>query len=137
MTYTIRACAGISEVGQTAWDACANPSTVPFDPFLSFAFLHALEESNSAVARTGWAPYHLALEDENGNIKGVVPLYLKSHSQGEYVFDYSWADAFERAGGRYYPKLQCSRTRTHLATAPRPSATAPEGLRRLRLAQEA
>ncbi len=108
MTYTIRACAGISEVGQGPWDACANPPSVSFDPFLSFAFLHALEESNSAVAATGWAPYHLALEDENGSVKGVVPLYLKSHSQGEYVFDYSWADAFERAGGCYYPKLQCS-----------------------------
>jgi uncharacterized protein len=108
MTYTIKACAGIGEVGQEEWDACANPSSVPFDPFLSFAFLSALEESKSAVAATGWAPYHLALEDGNGKVKGVVPMYLKNHSQGEYVFDYSWADAFERAGGRYYPKLQCS-----------------------------
>ena len=108
MTYSIKACAGISEIGQAAWDACANPASVPFDPFLSFAFLHALEESKSAVAETGWAPYHLFLEDEKAGIKGAVPLYLKSHSQGEYVFDYSWADAFERAGGRYYPKLQCS-----------------------------
>ncbi len=108
MTYSIRACASIDEIGQAAWDSCANPAGEPFDPFLSFAFLHALEESKSAVAETGWAPYHLVLEDDMDSIKGVVPLYLKSHSQGEYVFDYSWADAFERAGGRYYPKLQCS-----------------------------
>ncbi len=110
MTHTIKACAGISEIGQPAWDACANPCStdLPYDPFLSYAFLHALEESRSAVGATGWAPYHLSLEDEAGKVEGVVPMYLKSHSQGEYVFDYSWADAFERAGGRYYPKLQCS-----------------------------
>ena len=108
MTYRIKVCNGISEVGQGPWDACANPPSVPFDPFLSFAFLHALEESKSAVPATGWAPRHLLLEDESGCVKGVVPLYLKNHSQGEYVFDYSWADAFERAGGRYCPKLQCS-----------------------------
>ena len=90
-----------------AWDACANPSRgvadcdIPFDPFLSYAFLGALEKSHSAVAATGWAPYHLALEHETDGIVGVVPMYLKNHSQGEYVFDYSWADAFERAGGRY------------------------------------
>ena len=110
MTYTIKACSRISEIGQEAWDACANPASgqYPFDPFLSYAFLNALEESGSSVAETGWAPYHLSLEDDESRVLGVVPLYLKSHSQGEYVFDYSWADAFERAGGRYYPKLQCS-----------------------------
>jgi hypothetical protein len=68
--------------------------------------LHAIEKSRSGVAETGWAPYHLLLEDDVGKAAGVVPMYLKSHSQGEYVFDYSWADAFERAGGKYYPKLQ-------------------------------
>jgi len=110
VTYTIKAYARISEIGREAWDACANPSSgaQPFDPFLSYAFLHALEESESSVPATGWAPYHLSLEDDDSRVLGVVPLYLKSHSQGEYVFDYSWADAFERAGGRYYPKLQCS-----------------------------
>lgn len=81
---------------------------MPFDPFLSYAFLSALESSGSAVAQTGWAPYHLVLEDSDEIPVGVVPMYLKSHSQGEYVFDYAWADAFERAGGRYYPKLQVS-----------------------------
>lgn len=110
MAYTIKACSGIAEIGQSYWDACANPCLpdYPYDPFLSYAFLHALEESRSAIGATGWAPYHLSLEDETGKVEGVVPMYLKSHSQGEYVFDYSWADAFERAGGRYYPKLQCS-----------------------------
>ncbi|MBL6689709.1 MAG: N-acetyltransferase [Pseudomonadales bacterium] len=109
-SYTLKTCTGIDEIGQQGWDACANPSdpTVPYDPFVSYTFLSALEESGSATGRTGWAPYHLALEDESLGLVGVVPMYLKSHSQGEYVFDYSWADAFERAGGRYYPKLQVS-----------------------------
>jgi predicted N-acyltransferase len=112
MTYTITACSSIHEIGQAKWDACANPrlanpaSTLPFDPFISFAFLSALEDSGSATARTGWAPQHLSLVSASGAVEGVVPMYLKGHSQGEYVFDHSWADAFERAGGRYYPKLQ-------------------------------
>lgn len=112
--YTLKACAGIDEIDRQAWNACANPcregieTDIPFDPFVSYEFLAALEHSGSAVAQTGWAPYHLALEDGHGALVGVVPMYLKSHSQGEYVFDYSWADAFERAGGRYYPKLQVS-----------------------------
>lgn len=111
MTFSIKAVSSIEEIGQSAWDAVANPALrqpecgVPFDPFLSYNFLAALEQSGSAVAETGWAPYHLALEDED-KILGVIPMYLKSHSQGEYVFDYNWADAFQRAGGRYYPKLQ-------------------------------
>ena len=112
--YTLKAHTSIEEIGQQAWDRCANParagiaSNLPFDPFLSYAFLAALEESESAVGRTGWAPYHLSLEHAAEGVVGVLPMYLKSHSQGEYVFDYSWADAFERAGGRYYPKLQVS-----------------------------
>lgn len=112
MTYTLKACGSIAEIGQKDWDACANPFTsdpacgIPFDPFLSYAFLHALEESESACPRTGWAPYHIVFEEETGGVLGVVPMYLKSHSQGEYVFDHSWADALERAGGHYYPKLQ-------------------------------
>lgn len=112
MTYTLKACGSIAEIGQDNWDACANPVIddpdcgIAFDPFLSYTFLHALEESESACARTGWAPYHIVFEEDGGKVLGVVPMYLKSHSQGEYVFDYSWADALERAGGRYYPKLQ-------------------------------
>ncbi len=113
MKYTVSAVGNISEVGKAAWDRCANPwhadpdCGIPFDPFVSYAFLNALEQSDSAVASTGWAPYHLVLAAEGANgALGVVPMYLKSHSSGEYVFDYSWADALQRAGGRYYPKLQ-------------------------------
>ena len=95
----------IAEIGRDAWDACAAPHG---DPFVSYDFLNALEESGCAVERTGWAPHHLSVQDENGQVAAVMPLYLKSHSQGEYVFDHSWADAYERAGGAYYPKLQCS-----------------------------
>ena len=94
----------IAEVGREAWDACAGRG----NPFVSFDFLDALEESGCAADRTGWAPHHLSVEDEAGEVAAVMPLYLKSHSQGEYVFDWAWADAYERAGGRYYPKLQCA-----------------------------
>lgn len=102
---TARMVENIGEVTPEAWDACANPSGVPRNPFLRHAFLHALEASGSATAETGWRPAHIVLE-ENGSIIGVAPMYLKSHSQGEYVFDHAWADAWRRAGGRYYPKLQ-------------------------------
>jgi predicted N-acyltransferase len=95
----------IAEIGRQAWDACAAPTG---DPFVSYDFLSILEESGCVGSRTGWAPQHLSVEDEDGRVAGVMPLYLKSHSQGEYVFDHAWADAYERAGGRYYPKLQCS-----------------------------
>ena len=107
--YTIKAADSISEIGKQVWDACANPASSSFDPFLSFAFLDALEKSGSVAPGTGWAPYHLMLEnDDQDGVLGVVPMYLKNHSSGEYVFDYSWADAFQRAGGQYYPKLQIS-----------------------------
>ncbi|TPW33019.1 N-acetyltransferase [Martelella alba] len=89
----------------------------PYNPFLSHAFLSALEESGSATADTGWLGHHLLLETEGGTLVGALPCYLKNHSQGEYVFDHGWADAFERAGGRYYPKLQASLPFTP-ATAP-------------------
>jgi len=91
------------------WDACANPGGgVPYNPFVSHAFLSALEQSGSATPRTGWQPFHLLVEDPLGRISGCTPCYIKSHSSGEYVFDHGWADAWERAGGRYYPKLQVS-----------------------------
>ncbi len=92
----------IGEVEAAAWDACAGPD----NPFLSHAFLAVLEESGSATTRTGWGPRHLVLEDEAGTVLGCVPLYLKNHSYGEYVFDHGWAQAYEAAGGQYYPKLQ-------------------------------
>jgi len=80
----------------------------PSNPFVSHAFLQALEASQSVGARAGWLPQHLVLEGSDGRILGAAPCYLKSHSQGEYVFDHAWADAYERAGGDYYPKLQVS-----------------------------
>ena len=101
---TVRVVSGLAEIAAADWDACAGGA----DPFLSHAFLEALEASGSATAETGWLPQHLALEDDKGRLIGAAPLYLKSHSYGEYVFDWGWASAYERAGGRYYPKLQCS-----------------------------
>ena len=86
--------------------ASSESRTLAYNPFLSHAFLHALEISGSATARTGWLPQHLVAETAAGAVIGVAPCYLKSHSRGEYVFDHSWADAYDRAGGRYYPKLQ-------------------------------
>src|ERR1700729_2899227 len=132
----------VSQIPADEWDACANPQPVPgslngldtlasssftadsrchlttgYNPFVSHAFFAALEASGSACARTGWGARHL-LARLDGNIAGIVPCYLKSHSQGEYVFDRGWADAYERAGGRYYPKLQASVPFTP-ATGPR------------------
>jgi uncharacterized protein len=89
------------EIAAAEWDACAGGG----NPTVSHVFLNALEESGSATARSGWAPQHLAFRDRAGRLLGAVPMYLKSHSYGEYVFDWGWADAYERAGGRYYPKL--------------------------------
>src|SRR5260221_14355657 len=94
----------LADIPAAEWDACAGDD----NPFLCHAFLEALEASGSATRDSGWQAQHLALEDEGGRLLGAVPLYLKSHSYGEYVFDWGWASAYERAGGRYYPKLQCS-----------------------------
>ena len=94
----------ISEIGGADWDACAGTT----NPFVSHAFLSALEDSGSASARTGWLPQHAVLRDEAGSVLAVAPMYAKSHSYGEYVFDHGWANALERAGGDYYPKLQVS-----------------------------
>jgi predicted N-acyltransferase len=94
--------ARIAEIGRAAWDACARDGG---GPFMSFDFLDACEEAGCAVEKAGWGPRHLSIEDENGRVAAVMPLYLKAHSQGEYVFDHSWAQAYEDAGGRYYPKL--------------------------------
>jgi uncharacterized protein len=107
----------IADVALEAWDACANPPSeqtklnsqdYPSNPFISYDFLYAVEASASATARTGWQPQHLLAESPEGTLLGAVPCYLKSHSQGEYVFDRGWAEAYERAGGKYYPKLQVS-----------------------------
>ncbi len=101
----------IGDVKAADWDACARGDTVStcaINPFISHTFLSALEESGSATRRTGWLPQHLLFEDGDGKLTACMPCYLKAHSQGEYVFDHGWADAYERAGGRYYPKLQVS-----------------------------
>lgn len=97
----------IKDVRASEWDACANPDPARFNPFLAHAFLLACEQSGSATPRQGWKPAH-ALIEQNGALLACAPTYLKAHSQGEYVFDHHWADAYERAGGRYYPKLLCA-----------------------------
>ncbi len=99
---TLRLHPAIAEIPAAEWDACAGPD----NPFTSHAFLSALEDSGSASPRTGWLPQHAALRDAAGRLMAVAPTYAKSHSYGEYVFDHAWANALERAGGRYYPKLQ-------------------------------
>jgi uncharacterized protein len=139
---TLEAVPSVSDIPAAEWDACANPRADPgnlenldtlapssaagdscigsspgYNPFVSHAFFAAAEASGSACARTGWGPRHLVAKLD-GRIVGIVPCYLKSHSQGEYVFDRGWADAYERAGGRYYPKLQASVPFTP-ATGPR------------------
>lgn len=110
--HAIRIATSIGAFSREEWESLGGTSRKtqgePFNPFLSFGFLTSLEDSACATAKTGWQGNHLRLETENGRLLGAVPCYAKSHSQGEYVFDHGWADAFERAGGRYYPKLQSS-----------------------------
>lgn len=109
----------MTAIEPVAWNACANPAEFPtgdpqglplpaYNPFISHEFLLALEESGSATMETGWAPAHLTVTDDSDVLLGVMPAYVKSHSQGEYVFDYAFADALERAGHEYYPKVQVS-----------------------------
>ena len=122
----IRIVPSLAEIPAAAWDACAGQRACakakPLDedslfpelstqgilnnPFISHDFLYSLEQSLSVGGRSGWQPRHLIAEAADGAVLGVTPCYLKSHSQGEYVFDQGWAEAFERAGGEYYPKLQ-------------------------------
>ncbi len=92
---------GVAALSPTEWDRCAGTG----NPFLSHAFLSILESSRSATAEAGWQPLPIAIDDADGRLAGVAPAYVKSHSQGEYVFDHGWADAWARAGGQYYPKL--------------------------------
>src|ERR1700732_3573889 len=125
----LRIANSIGDVAAEAWDACANPGLslaanraaepklctskahppkleTAYNPFISHSFLASLESSESVRARTGWQPMHLLVTDDEGTLVGAVPCYMKSHSRGEYVFDHGWAEAYERAGGAYYPKLQ-------------------------------
>ena len=92
----------IMDIEAKEWDECAGYS----NPFISHAFLSSLEQSGSVSTETGWLPQHIVIKDKNGDIVACCPLYLKNHSYGEYIFDWGWADAYERAGGKYYPKLQ-------------------------------
>ena len=98
----------LSALNAQDWDTCADPQTMsdrPLDPFTTYRFLRALEDSRSVGEGTGWQPLYMIVRDQD-QIIGAAPMYLKSHSQGEYIFDHNWAHAYERAGGRYYPKLQ-------------------------------
>ncbi|MGF6171796.1 GNAT family N-acetyltransferase [Ensifer sp. 4252] len=119
---TIRIEQSFSAIPAARWNmlsgATKGPCGTVYNPFVSHAYLSALEESGSATAKTGWLGQHLLMEGADGRLLGALVCYLKNHSQGEYVFDHGWADAFERAGGRYYPKLQGSIPFTP-ATGPR------------------
>ncbi|MBB4290532.1 hypothetical protein GGE16_002572 [Rhizobium leguminosarum] len=129
---SIRVERSFTAISPESWSRLSGASktgkTLAYNPFVSHAFLSSLEESGSAAAETGWLGHHLLLETDRGELIGALAGYLKNHSQGEYVFDHGWADAFERAGGRYYPKLQCSIPFTP-ATGPR--LLVAEGLQRL------
>jgi predicted N-acyltransferase len=105
---TVRVVDTLKAIDRANWDAVANPPHLPFNPFLSHDFLWSLEESGAATRRTGWLGQHLVLDGADGRPVAIMPCYLKSHSMGEYVFDHGWADAYERAGGSYYPKLQAA-----------------------------
>jgi hypothetical protein len=101
-TLSARLADGVRSIAAADWDACAGPG----NPFVGHAFLAALEESGSVGGRSGWQPIPIVVDDTDGRPAAIAPAYAKSHSQGEYVFDHGWADAWERAGGSYYPKLQ-------------------------------
>lgn len=120
--YAVRVVSSIGEFSRDEWNSLAGTSRATsgftYNPFVSYDFLTIVEESGCAVTKTGWQGHHLRLETADGKFVGALPCYAKSHSQGEYVFDHGWADAFERAGGRYYPKLQASVPFTP-ATGPR------------------
>lgn len=125
---TLSVHSSMREIPAIVWDACAGED----NPFCSHAFLSILEDSGSACAETGWQPCPLTLTDATGTVVACAPLYLKSHSYGEFVFDWSWADAFQRAGGTYYPKFQCAVPFTP-ATGPRLLTGSATGERRLAL----
>jgi uncharacterized protein len=103
-----RVFAHIGDIDAAQWDACANPDPDTYNPFVAHAFLNVLEEAGTVgEPQTGWLPQHITIEDR-GQVAACMPCYAKLHSSGEYVFDHSWADAYERAGGQYYPKLQAA-----------------------------
>ncbi len=106
--YKPRLVNSLASVDPAAWNGLANPPGAAFDPFLTWEFLEALESSGAATPEEGWSPHHILLDGPGGELAGAMPLYLKYHSYGEFVFDHAWADAFQRAGGSYYPKLLCA-----------------------------
>jgi predicted N-acyltransferase len=113
LPFTIKVAQALKAVSAESWNGCARSAALggdedPDNPFLSHAFLSALEDSGCVGRGTGWSPVHILVEDEAGELVAAAPCYLKTHSQGEYVFDHSWAEAYRRAGGAYYPKLQVS-----------------------------
>lgn len=121
LPYRIEVAKGFGDIARSTWDAVANPGWVmapggrlegegpaPFNPFVTHDFLVSLEDSGSATEHTGWSPCPVLVRDATGTVVGAAPAYLKTHSQGEYVFDHGWAEAFHRVGGHYYPKIQVS-----------------------------
>jgi uncharacterized protein len=107
-TAVVKVLPSIAEVDPATWDACANPDPAKLNPFITHSFLAALEAARTVGGRSGWLPQHLVLEDGAGGVAACMPCYAKTHSQGEYVFDQGWAEAYHRAGGSYYPKLQAA-----------------------------
>jgi predicted N-acyltransferase len=101
-SITARLADGVRQIAAADWDACAGSA----NPFIGHAFLTALEESDAVGGRSGWQPLPIIVDGDDGRPAAIAPAYIKAHSQGEYVFDHGWADAWERAGGNYYPKLQ-------------------------------
>lgn len=131
--FALEVVEGLAQVPAAQWDACTGRD----HPFVCHAFLKSLEDAGCVSAETGWAPRHILLKDGAGALLGCAPAYLKGHSMGEYVFDWNWAEAYERAGGRYYPKLLCAAPFTPV-TGPRllvrddlPPALRQEAKRRL------
>lgn len=112
MTISLALAQSLKDVDSADWDRCASGAAEgqddPSNPFITYAFLSSLEESGSATSKTGWRGAHLLMHDNDKTLIGVVPAYLKTHSRGEYVFDHSWAEAYHRVGGQYYPKMQIS-----------------------------
>jgi predicted N-acyltransferase len=150
---TVKIATGLGAVPAPDWDACANPPALngaaapAHNPFTTHAFLSSLEDSGCVGGRSGWRPAHVLVEDADGRLLGAVAAYVKSHSMGEYVFDHAWADAYERAGGSYYPKVQAgvpftpaTGRRLLLAAgvdAPRVTEALVAGLRALRARMDA
>lgn len=136
---TVRIVTSIHDVDAAKWDICARQTAPDFNPFVRHAFYSALEDSGSVTAETGWQPQHVVVESETGDVLACAAVYLKDHSYGEYVFDWGWANAYERAGGSYYPKLQCAvpftpATGPRLMTQPNLPAETSVELKRMLLA---